>query len=183
MNSVSEFVKAVAFVSRAGSRYRSLTLLTALVLTGCGESATLTMKQGQGERPELPPPNKTLIPTVNIATASSWPQGAAPIAATGLQVNRFAEGLDHPRWLYVLPNGDVLVAESNAQAKPPRGIRGRIMAMVMKRAGAGVPSADRITLLRDADHDGTAEFQSVFNGHDVSLRHGAGRQQLVCREY
>ncbi len=151
----------------SGSARRNLinpgvTVLSVLLLAGCGESATLTVKQGQGSSPELPKPNKTLIPTVNIAKASSWPLDATPVAASGMRVNRFAEGLDHPRWLYVLPNGDVLVAESNAQPKPPKGIRGRIMALVMKRAGAGVPSADRITLLRDADHDGTAEFSSVF---------------------
>lgn len=148
--------------SYSAVRQGSLVVLSALLLSACGESATLEVRQGQGENPQLPEPNKTLIPTVNIAEATSWPEGATPVASAGMRVNRFAEGLDHPRWLYVLPNGDVLVAESNAQPKPPEGIRGRIMAKVMKRAGAGVPSADRITLLRDADHDGVAELQSVF---------------------
>ena len=147
---------------RLRSRYACFSVLSALLLASCGESATLSVKQGQGENPELPAPKKTLIPTVNIAEASSWPVDASPLAAAGFRVNRFAEGLDHPRWLYVLPNGDVLVAESNAQPKPPKGIRGRVMALVMKRAGAAVPSADRITLLRDADGDGSAEFRSVF---------------------
>ncbi len=152
-----------AFVEqRRRVQYACLSVISVLLLASCGESATLTVMQGQGADPELPAPRKTLIPTVNIAQASSWPSDASPIAAPGFQVNRFAEGLDHPRWLYVLPNGDVLVAESNAQPKSPKGIRGRIMAMVLKRAGAGVPSADRITLLRDADGDGSAEFRSVF---------------------
>lgn len=87
-----------------------------------------------------------------------------PTAAAGTQVTAFAEGLDHPRWLYVLPNGDVLVAETNAPPKPDdaKGIRGWVMEKVMGRAGAGVPSPNRITLLRDADHDGVAETRTVF---------------------
>jgi glucose/arabinose dehydrogenase len=105
-----------------------------------------------------------LIPTVNIAPAIGWPEGAKPVAAAGTQVAAFAENLDHPRWLYVLPNGDVLVAETNAPPKPDdgTGIRGWIMKKVMGRAGAGVPSANRITLLRDQDHDGIAETRTVF---------------------
>ncbi|MDB3935473.1 sorbosone dehydrogenase family protein [Granulosicoccus sp.] len=135
---------------------------SAVLLASCGESATLPVIKGQGPDPELPPPNKTLIPTVNIAPAEGWAPGQMPVVADSMGVNAFAAGLDHPRWLHVLPNGDVLVAESNAQSKPPKGFRGRAMAFVMKRAGAGVPSADRITLLRDADGDGTAELSSVF---------------------
>ncbi|PTT06114.1 sorbosone dehydrogenase family protein, partial [Pseudomonas sp. HMWF006] len=109
-------------------------------------------------------PNKTLIPTVNIAPAVGWPTGGKPTAAAGTQVAAFAEGLDHPRWLYVLPNGDVLVAETNAPPKPDdsSGIRGWVMKKVMGKAGAGVPSPNRITLLRDADHDGVAETRTVF---------------------
>jgi glucose/arabinose dehydrogenase len=90
--------------------------------------------------------------------------GAKPTPAAGLAVNVFAGVLDHPRWVYVLPNGDVLVAETNAPPKPDdhKGIKGWIMSKVQKRAGAGVPSANRITLLRDADGDGVAETRSVF---------------------
>ena len=134
----------------------------AVLLAACGESATLPVIKGQGPDPLLPPPNKTLIPTVNIAPAEGWSPGQMPVVDESMRVNAFATGLDHPRWLHVLPNGDVLVAESNAQPKPPKGLRGRVMRLVMKRAGAGVPSADRITLLRDADGDGTAEFSSVL---------------------
>jgi len=133
-------------------------------LAACGESSTLQVSDGTGPAPKLPEPNKTLIPTVNIAEAVGWPQGAKPTPAQGLQVAAFAEGLDHPRWLYVLPNGDVLVAETNAPPKPDdsKGIRGWVMKKVMGRAGAGVPSPNRITLLRDANHDGIAETRTVF---------------------
>ncbi|WP_347927739.1 sorbosone dehydrogenase family protein [Pseudomonas helvetica] len=133
-------------------------------LAACGESATLPVSDGTGPSPKLPEPHKTLIPTVNIAPAVGWPTGAKPIAAPGTQVAAFAEGLDHPRWLYVLPNGDVLVAETNAPPKPDdsKGIRGWVMGKVMGRAGAGVPSANRITLLRDKDHNGVAETRTTF---------------------
>jgi glucose/arabinose dehydrogenase len=116
-----------------------------------------------GPDPQLPPPEKSfLLPTVNIAPAEGWPQGAAPTPAQDLQVASFATDLDHPRWIYVLPNGDVLVAESNAPPKETRGLRDWIMGMMMKSAGAGVPSANRITLLRDADGDGRPEVRSTF---------------------
>ncbi|WJK11602.1 PQQ-dependent sugar dehydrogenase [Pseudomonas fluorescens] len=133
-------------------------------LAACGESSSLQVSDGTGPSPKLPEPNKTLIPTVNIAPAIGWPAGAKPTAAAGTQVAAFAENLDHPRWLYVLPNGDVLVAETNAPPKPEdgKGIRGWVMKKVMGRAGAGVPSPNRITLLRDADHDGVAETRTVF---------------------
>lgn len=133
-------------------------------LAACGETSSLQVSDGTGPSPKLPEPNKTLIPTVNIAPAIGWPQGKKPVAAAGTQVVAFAEGLEHPRWLYVLPNGDVLVAETNAPSKSDdsNGIRGWIMGKVMGRAGAGVPSPNRITLLRDKDHDGVAETRTVF---------------------
>jgi len=117
-----------------------------------------------GPAPSLPPPQRTLVPTVNIAPATGWPADAAPQAAGGLAVRAFARDLDHPRWLYVLPNGDVLVAETNAPPKPDdgNGIKAFFMKLMMKRAGAGVPSANRITLLRDVDGDGVAETRTVF---------------------
>jgi glucose/arabinose dehydrogenase len=133
-------------------------------LWGCGETATLSVAQGTGTRPALPAPTDTLLPTVNIAPATGWPQGATPQAAAGLQVVAFASGLEHPRALLVLPNGDVLVAESNAPPKPEgsKGVKDYFMALMMTRAGAGMPSADRISLLRDADGDGIAETRSVL---------------------
>ncbi|RBL72178.1 sorbosone dehydrogenase family protein [Pseudomonas sp. RSB 5.4] len=147
-------------------RKTQLALVIALAggLAACGESSSLQVSDGTGPSPKLPEPNKTLIPTVNIAPAIGWPAGGKPTAAAGTQVAAFAEGLDHPRWLYVLPNGDVLVAETNAPPKPDdsTGIRGWVMKKVMGKAGAGVPSPNRITLLRDADHDGVAETRTVF---------------------
>jgi glucose/arabinose dehydrogenase len=138
--------------------------LLSLGLAACGDISKFPPNADMGPRPLLPPPNPTLIPTVKIAPAKGWPAGMTPQAAPGLRVNAFASGLDHPRWLHVLPNGDVLVAETN---QPPKkegtgGIKGWIMGVVMKRAGAAVPSANRITLLRDADGDGVAETRSVF---------------------
>lgn len=136
----------------------------AVGLAGCGEQASLPVKAGTGPEPTLPAPTRTLVPTVYIARAKGWPAGATPQASDGLAVRAYASGLDHPRWLYVLPNGDVLVAETNAPARPEdgKGIRGWIMKKMMRRAGAGTPSANRITLLRDADGDGVAESRLIF---------------------
>jgi len=135
-----------------------------LALAACGDMARVDERDGYGPSPSLPAPNQTLLPTVNIAPAKGWPANAMPIPAPGLAVNAFASGLDHPRWLYVLPNGDVLVAESNKPAKQGgnNGIRGWVMEKVMDRAGAGVRSADRISLLRDSDGDGVAETRAAF---------------------
>jgi glucose/arabinose dehydrogenase len=120
-----------------------------------------------GPDPTLPPPKHSRLPTVHIAPAKGWAQGETPTAAPGLQVTRFAADLSHPRWLYVLPNGDVLVAETNAPPRPDdgKGLKGWAMKKVMARAGAGVPSANRITLLRDADGDGVAEMRTVLLEH------------------
>lgn len=138
--------------------------LALLTLSACGEVATLPISAGTGPQPILPVPTQALLPTVNIAPAKGWSNGATPLAAPGTQVVAFARDLKHPRWLYVLPNGDVLVAETNAPAKPDdaKGIKGWVMGMVMKRAGATVPSANRITLLRDTDGDGVADLRSVL---------------------
>lgn len=133
-----------------------------IVLVACGDRANLPIREGMGLKPVLPEPTKTLIPTINVLEARGWPEDAHPEAANGFAVKEFAVGLNHPRWLYTLPNGDVLVAETNAPPKPASGIRGWIMKKVMKRAGAGVPSANRITLLRDADGDGVAEIKRTF---------------------
>jgi glucose/arabinose dehydrogenase len=143
---------------------RALGLGLVGALVACGDTALLPPEAGMGATPTLPAPVKRLIPTVNIAPAKGWPEGVTPVPMAGLAVTALAAKLDHPRWLAVLPNGDVLVAESNAPAKPEdgQGIKGLVMKWVMKRAGAGVPSANRITLLRDADGDGQAETRSVF---------------------
>jgi glucose/arabinose dehydrogenase len=135
-----------------------------LLLAACGETATLPPGADIGPNPTLPEPNETMIPTVDIADAVGWPDGGKPVAAEGLAVTALATGLDHPRWLHVLPNGDVLVAETNA---PPReeensGLKGWIAGLILGQAGAAVPSANRITLLRDSDGDGVAETRTVF---------------------
>jgi glucose/arabinose dehydrogenase len=135
-----------------------------LTLAACGDKSSLPVGAGVGPAPTLPEPKKSLIPTVDIAPAKGW-NGGKPLAAQGLEVSAMATGLDHPRWLHVLPNGDVLVAESNKPQTPESkqsGIRAWVMGKVMARAGAGVPSADRITLLRDSDGDGLAETRGIF---------------------
>lgn len=141
-----------------------LTLSLAAMLAGCGETAKLSVAEGIGPNPRLPKPTKTLFPTVKVADATGWPAGVMPTPAPGLKVAAFAEGLDHPRWLYVLPNNDVLVAESNAPPRPKDddGFKGFFMKLFMKKAGAGVPSANRISLLRDGDSDGVAETRTEF---------------------
>jgi len=141
-------------------------LATALTLAamGCAAPARLPASAGFGPTPTLPAPNQSLIPTVNVAAAKGWPVGGKPIAAPGTRVAAFASGLDHPRWLFVLPNGDVLVAETNAPPKPDdaKGLKGWFVKRGYKKAGAAVPSANRITLLRDTDGDGVADLHSVF---------------------
>jgi len=148
----------------APPRWPPALLLCVLALGGCGDTARLTVAEGSGPRPQLPAPIRTAIPTVHIAPARPWAAGRAPQAAAGLAVAAFAAGLDHPRWLYVLPNGDVLVAETNAppRADDAQGLKGWVMGLVMARAGAATPSANRITLLRDADGDGVADERHVL---------------------
>jgi glucose/arabinose dehydrogenase len=136
-------------------------LAAGLALAGC-DNARLPVDAGTGPSPALPAPSRTLVPTLHVAPASGWPEGTAPHPAEGLQVTAFATGLDHPRWLHVLPNGDVLVAETNAQPAPIRGLRDFVQKQAQRIAGAEVPSADRISLLRDADGDGVAETRTVF---------------------
>jgi glucose/arabinose dehydrogenase len=141
-----------------------LLLMAASALAGCGATARLTVADGTGPTPVLPAPSGSLLPTVNVVSAKGWSDKEKPMAAEGTMVSAFARGLDHPRWLYVLPNGDVLVAETNA---PPRssgykGLKGWFFKRYQKKAGGAVPSANRITLLRDADGDGVAEIQSVL---------------------
>jgi glucose/arabinose dehydrogenase len=145
-------------------------LLGAAALSACAGQAVLQQADargyapGFGPNPVLPAPEHALIPTVDIAPADPWPQGAHPIPAAGLAASAYASGLDHPRWLYVLPNGDVLVAESNKPDNAPkeRGIRARIQSVMQKRAGAGVASPNRIVLLRGVAANGTAATRTVF---------------------
>ena len=151
----------ISYARRFGTGALCVSMLGAVV--ACGDTAVLVPTQGMGATPTLPQPKSGLIPTVKIAPAVGWPEGVMPTPMAGLGVTALARGLDHPRWVYVLPNGDVLVAESNAPPKPEGGsIKGWVTKQVMARAGAGVPSANRITLLRDLDGDGKAETRTVF---------------------
>lgn len=147
-----------------GIRQILLSGAIALMLGACGHEAEVPPEQTIGADPVLPEPSTPWIPTVNVADAVGWPQGVTPIAADGLTVEAFAAGLDHPRWLYVLPNGDVLVAETNAppHAEEGGGIRGWLFGLFQGKAGAATASANRITLLRDTDKDGVADIQSPF---------------------
>ena len=141
-------------------------LALAIALAACGGPRALPPEVGFGPNPTLPAPAPQTIPQVKIAEAIGWPEGRMPTPAEGLKVQAFASGLDHPRWIYRLPNGDVLVAESAAPPRPAAagsgGIRGWVQRTFMARAGAAVISADRITLLRDADGDGVAELKTPF---------------------
>lgn len=150
---------------------KTRTILIPLVVIGAAyggwayltsEHADLSVEAVMGPNPQIAEPKKTLLPTMNVAKAIGWQAGEAPAPADGLSVNAFASGLDHPRWLYRLPNGDVLVAESNSPPRESGGVRNWVMRKLMSDAGAGVPSANRITLLRDADGDGVAEQRSVL---------------------
>ncbi|KQM67778.1 sorbosone dehydrogenase [Sphingomonas sp. Leaf17] len=126
------------------------------------DTAEIPIEQVQGARPNITAPREQTLPTVKVADVVGWQNGAKPVPAAGLQVQPFAAGLDHPRWMYRLPNGDVLVAESNSPPREGGGITGWVMGKLMAKAGAGVPSANRITLLRDANGDGVAETRTTF---------------------
>ena len=143
---------------------RLFPVTVALLLAGCGDKAQHDVASGQGLDPMLPAEVHDLLPTVKIPDIIGWQGDQTPQAAAGLAVHAFARGLDHPRWLLVLPNGDVLVAETNAPPKPDdtRGIRGAIERMEMKKAGGASPSPNRITLLRDTDGDGVADQRTSF---------------------
>ena len=146
------------------SRLFAFRLAILVAVSACGAAARLPIAAGIGPHPELPPPDGSLIPLVKIAPAKGWPASAKPVAASGLSVAAFATGLDHPRWLYVLPNGDVLVAETNGPKRPKNnpGLKGWFTDRFQKKAGSAVKSANRITLLRDADGDGVAELRTSF---------------------
>ena len=142
----------------------ALLLLGFLYFAGCGSPARLPVSAGMGARPDLPPPDTSLIPVVHVVTARGWASGQTPLPAQGLSVNAYAAALDHPRWIHVLPNGDVLVAETNGPPRPEdaKGIKGWFFKRSQKKAGGATPSANRITLLRDTDGDGFAETRSIF---------------------
>ena len=136
----------------------------ASLAAACGSPARLPVSAETGVHPVIPRPRESVIPVINVVTAKSWPDDATPVAGEGLTVRAFARGLDHPRWLYVLPNGDVLVAETNAPKRPDdnKGIKGFFFRVFLAKGGGAAPSADRIVLLRDTDGDGVADTRAVF---------------------
>jgi len=140
-----------------------LSTLSALVMSACGESAKHDISAGMGAQPSLPEPVKTLIPTVHVAAVVGWNNANKPNTAPGLKVSAFAAGLEHPRWLYELPNGDILVAETNFEMQGLEGsIKGWFAKYFLTKAGATGDSPDRISLLRDADGNGEAETKTTF---------------------
>ena len=139
-----------------------LTGLALVALTACQKPTTSDGSEGYGPDPKMPAAKTSALPTVNARQAVGWAKDAAPVPAEGLKVARFAEGLEHPRWLYALPNGDILVSESNSPPRESKGLTAMVAKNMMKKAGAGVPSPNRITLLRDGDGDGVAELKVPF---------------------
>lgn len=133
-------------------------LCAAFALAGCGAPAP---DKGYGPNPDLPEPRGG-VPVINVAPAVGWAEGAAPAAPEGFVVTRYAENLEHPRWIYVLPNGDVLIAESATLPSRGGGITGWIANMMQRRAGALAGSANQITLLRDSNSDGVVDARHVF---------------------
>jgi glucose/arabinose dehydrogenase len=149
-------------MSRTRSYLSAFALSSTVALIACANASTFSEVNGFGPTPQLPEPDTSLIPTINVVDAIGWPDGALPTPTAGAAVTPFAKGLDHPRWLHVLPNGDVLVAETNAPPRPDdaKGIKGWFFKRYQKKAGGAVPTANRISLLRDADGDGTAEVRT-----------------------
>jgi glucose/arabinose dehydrogenase len=143
---------------------RRVLILAPLLLAACGDKADLPVAAGQGSDPQLPAPKSTLLPTMKIADVTGWPAGATPTPAAGLSVKAFARDLQHPRWLYTLPNGDVLVAETSSPPQPEdeKGLRGMAAKYIMTKAGAKVASANRISILRDSNGDGVADLKQPF---------------------
>ena len=145
-----------------------LLLMVILVLGGLawyflsGDTARLNERDVQGPSPVITEPRAEMFPTINVAEVAGWQDGETPVAAQGLTVTRYADKLDHPRSMLRLPNGDMLVAETNSPPRENKGIEGWIMRNLMNRAGAGSVSANRISLLRDNDGDGVAEFRTTF---------------------
>ncbi|WP_219894119.1 PQQ-dependent sugar dehydrogenase [Aquisediminimonas profunda] len=150
------------------SHLRNAAIIVVLLLAGAywylssPDKARVALEDMQGQTPKLTTPRRENFPTINIAKVVGWPDGAKPVAASGLKVAAFAEKLDHPRWLLELPNGDILAAESWAPKRPSQGIGDKIARNIMSKADGIETSPDRITLLRDVNGDGVAEFRSVF---------------------
>jgi len=143
------FARGVAVIGGAALQLRRLTEGSPEPAWGSAPAIPAARPQGN-------------IPTLKMPTACGWSPGQTPTAAPGLKVNAFAAGLDHPRWIEVLPNGDVLVAEAMSPDRPARSVFDYAMVSTMRRAAAVGVSPNRITLLRDANRDGVAETREAF---------------------
>lgn len=163
------------------SKTRKLLIWTAIIAVALisfvlwvrhGNPSDLPLSKTEGRHVELVEAQSERIPSVNLAKPIGWKPGEAPVAAQGLAVNRFAEGLDHPRTMLTLPNGDVLVALTNSPPRSGGGISGFFQRLFMGRAGAADPSPNKIILLRDADGDGKAEQRFTFREKDLQSPSG-----------
>jgi glucose/arabinose dehydrogenase len=149
MSQSSAFATVVAMVGSAALQWRRL--------------QGSVSQQAVGATPTIPPARpQGRLPTLKMPTAQGWAAGHKPTAAPGLEVNAFATGLKHPRWIHLLPNGDVAVAEALQSAGKPQSLFEHAMISTMKRAAAVGVSPNRITLLRDADGDGVAEVRETL---------------------
>ncbi len=162
----------------------------AVALVGGAMVVIRRMQDGEpkpafGAAPSIPPAKpQGKVPTLKMPTAQGWTGNQTPIAAAGLKVNAFATGLEHPRWVEVLPNGDVLVAEAMSIPGPIKSIFGYAMRATMARAGALGRSPNNITRLRDADGDGVAESTDGFPGRiEPALRHGPEGRDILRRQH
>ena len=171
---------------------KALAVLVVIVLLVAGaiawaqfsNSSDLPSDATAGKNPTLPDPDAQWIPSVSLPRTVGWAANSTPVPAKGMRVARFAADLDHPRTMLTLPNGDVLVAETNAPAGgKPRDITGRVMVWMMNRVGAGVPSPDKIILLRDGDGDGKAEQRFDFRTADMhspsGMAYGDGKLYIA----
>ncbi|WP_438729823.1 PQQ-dependent sugar dehydrogenase [Parasphingorhabdus sp. DH2-15] len=143
-------------------------VLVAVIIVGAlyfllrGQTSVYSLEELSGPYPVISDPRPENFPTINVADVVGWADDDMPTAANGLVVSRFAEGLDHPRSLYRLPNGDILVAETNSPPRENSGIEGWVFKNLIAKAGAGSASANRISLLRDTDGDGAVDQKTVF---------------------
>ncbi|HEU5297355.1 MAG TPA: sorbosone dehydrogenase family protein, partial [Burkholderiaceae bacterium] len=150
MSHNSMFARMVALVGDSAVAWRRLTQGS-------------VREQALGSAPNIPVAKpQGAFPTLKMPTARGWAPGHAPVAASGLSVNAFASGLKHPRWICVLPNGDVTVAEALTMPGQPRSVFSHAVVATMRRAAAVGESPNRITLLRDADGDGVAETRAAL---------------------
>ncbi len=173
-------------ITKQGMLRHAVLVSLPLALAACGGQAKLNVAEGMGADPKLPPPDKSLIPTLQIAPATGWASGDRPITAEGTAVAPFADGLDHPRWLYVLPNGDVLVAETNGPPRPEdnKGIKALLQEARHGEGRSG--TAERQSHHAAARHERRRRGRPALglpDGSQLALRHGAGAQRSLRRQH